>query len=297
MDAYLDFFDNSASSPSASASVAGSVSGAAVAPAPAAGVSVGHRALSIAKRYQRHPVRKVRALFDEVEQQLHESAANARPEDLDYDQRLGLPAAQRDCEMDALAATEPALDMTLQGHAVEVAFRGVDEFSVDFFVMNLELLFSSAPFLAADASGGGGGKSAVANAAMATAGGDGDGSDAPFLFLHPNHSVRVRLDEPVPVRDEAAESKENAEAEDEKEFKVSAPSAAALIRSARAQSRTRTVAIPDSLSSSNLYVQLSSARFPHLGGHAAVFQHQMAVALAETLRQADGARKDGCACS
>ena len=282
MDAYLDFFDNCVSPSAASASAAAAGSGSA-APVPAAGVSVGHRALSIAKRYQRHPVRKVRGLFDEVEQQLHESAANARPEDLDYDQRLGLPAAQRDREMDALAATEPALDLTLQGRCVEVAFRGVDEFSVDFFVMNLELLFSSAPFLAADASGSGGGKSAVAKAAMATAGGDGGGSDAPFLFLHPNHSVRVCVDEPVRTLDEAAESKEDAEAEDEKshsEFKVSAPSAAALIRSARAQSRTRTVAIPDSLSSSNLYVQLSSARFPHLGGHAAVFQHQMAVALA-----------------
>jgi hypothetical protein len=79
-------------------------------------VSVGNRALSIAKRYQRHPVRKVRALFDEVEQHLHESAANARPEDLDYDQRLGLLVSQRDREMDALAATEPALELALQGH-------------------------------------------------------------------------------------------------------------------------------------------------------------------------------------
>jgi hypothetical protein len=84
--------------------------------------------------------------------------------------------------------------------------------------MNLELLFSSAPFLAADASDGGGGKSAAANAA--TAGGDGGGIDAPFLFLHPNHSVRVRVGEPARICDEAAESKQSAEAEDEKEFKV-----------------------------------------------------------------------------
>jgi hypothetical protein len=91
-----------------------------------------------ANKYAAYPVDRWRKLFANVSAQL--------------DEIEGKPAAVVD-EKDraqaqaGLAATEASFDVTLEGKTVTVAYRNLSELRVNYYPMNVELLFSRNPFV------------------------------------------------------------------------------------------------------------------------------------------------------
>ena len=137
-------------------------------------------ALAIAKKYAAYPVLKKRSLFREVADQIFEAtppAAGAAPDAAlhdsigkDRDDPAAARAAEgqsRDREMASLAATEPALDLVVEPKAIDVTYANVDSATLNFYVMDLELLFSTNPFVSS--------------------------KDTKFLFVSPNHSQELKF--------------------------------------------------------------------------------------------------------
>ena len=142
-------------------------------------------ALSIAKRYQQYPINKKRKLFEAIEAQVAEITTKRRddldePSSEDGQARAGKPedANVRDAEMDRLAATEPSLDFALSKDGIEVTYANVAELKLAMYAMDLELLFSSNPFLNSEAS-------SAATSASA--------SSSSFLYLVPNEQMQITL--------------------------------------------------------------------------------------------------------
>ncbi len=301
---YLDF----SSAPTPLTCPSSSLPGAGSAP-PAGGVQVGHAALAIARRYANHPVPRVRELFSIVEQHLQESLPRADMEHLA--EQLGSPVEKRAQEMDALAATEPALSFTLLGGGgggssssgrvrITHAHLGKEEvLLVHLYRIDLELLFSSSPFQCSGAEG--------ATEASAPASATSDAATPPFLFLHPNHTIRLPLMQQQQKQKQqqqqrseqqrskvAAEGKHADDGGDEEEKKAPASSSVAAAAVVPVSSSalsvgpisssggTIEVLLPSCFSSSNLYVQVTSLRRPHLSSFQVAFQHRMRVAVAET---------------
>lgn len=92
----------------------------------------------IASSYREYPVERWRKLFGEVLAQCDEieggAAAVADPEN-------------RDQRQEQFAATEPRLDLTVEGDRVELQFANLDACEIRFYPMDLELLFSQQPFV------------------------------------------------------------------------------------------------------------------------------------------------------
>ncbi len=126
-----------------------------------------------------------------MEQHLQESLPRVDMEHLA--EQLGSPVEKRAQEMDALAATEPALSFTLlggggSGSKVRIAHEhlGKEEvLLVNLYRIDLELLFSTSPFQCSGAEG--------ATDASAAAVAASDAATPPFLFLHSNHTIRLPL--------------------------------------------------------------------------------------------------------
>ena len=91
----------------------------------------------VAEKNAAHPVERWRRLFREVLSQLDEiEGKTAPPKDADS------PANQQ-----ALAATEPSLDVEIEGSEAVVRHRNLTECRVSYYLMDVELLFSRTPFL------------------------------------------------------------------------------------------------------------------------------------------------------
>ena len=95
------------------------------------------RARVIADRYASFPVDRWRNAFAEVAHQLDE--ASGRSTNIaDADDRT-----QRQGQ---LAATEPGFEFTLSGKAIQLAWQNLDAVRVNYYPMDVELLFSRNPF-------------------------------------------------------------------------------------------------------------------------------------------------------
>ena len=142
-------------------------------------------ALSIAKRYQQYPISKKRKLFEAIEAQLAEITTKRRDDLLEQWTEDGETRAKpedanvRDAEMDKLAATEPSLDFALSKDGIDVTYANVAQIKLSMYAMDLELLFSSNPFLNSDAS------TAATSAASS--------SSSSFLYLVPNEQLQITL--------------------------------------------------------------------------------------------------------
>ena len=95
-------------------------------------------ARAIAEKHKDHPVDRWRKLFRNALAQLDEiegdAAAVADPED--RDQRQG-----------KLASTESAFDLSIEGRTVTIRFQNLAKARVNYYRMDIELLFSRQPFV------------------------------------------------------------------------------------------------------------------------------------------------------
>ncbi|MFM7162531.1 MAG: hypothetical protein ACKO3P_19410 [Planctomycetaceae bacterium] len=94
-------------------------------------------AREIAERHAKHPVDRWRNLFQTVLAQLDE-AAGRDPQVID--------PRDRNQQQGALAATEPGAELTIERDELLVQYRHVPTFEVNYYLMDLELLFSRNPF-------------------------------------------------------------------------------------------------------------------------------------------------------
>jgi hypothetical protein len=95
-------------------------------------------ARAVAGRYADYPVDRWRKAFANVASQLDEIAAGAvkvvDPEDRTQTQT-------------GLAATAPSFDFTVQGQQVRIDYQNLDRVQVNYYLMDIELLFSRNPFV------------------------------------------------------------------------------------------------------------------------------------------------------
>jgi hypothetical protein len=95
-------------------------------------------ARTIAERYREYPVPRWRALFADARAQLDEivGAPPVLTDEQDRGQRQTV-----------LAAAEPALDLSIEGRTVTLDYRNLDACRVNYYPMDIELLFSRNPFV------------------------------------------------------------------------------------------------------------------------------------------------------
>ncbi|MEX0655568.1 MAG: hypothetical protein WD534_14735 [Phycisphaeraceae bacterium] len=96
------------------------------------------KARHVAERYADHPVERWRERFATVLSQLAEiEGAGGRLVDED----------DRDQQHQRLADTEPAVEMHVEADRIELAWANLDAVTVNYYLMDIELLFSSEPFV------------------------------------------------------------------------------------------------------------------------------------------------------
>ncbi|HQZ66510.1 MAG TPA: hypothetical protein PLY87_15575 [Planctomycetaceae bacterium] len=95
-------------------------------------------ARQIAEKYADHPVDRWRNTFAVITAQLDEAtgknAATIDPED-------------RDQQQSQLAATEPSLEFTVEAKKINLNYRNLETVQINFYEMDVELLFSRNPFV------------------------------------------------------------------------------------------------------------------------------------------------------
>ncbi len=96
------------------------------------------KARSIAAPYADHPVDRWRNTFAAIVSQLDEIEGKG-PKLVDKD--------NRDQQQGQLAATEPGFEMTLDGKNIQLVYQNLETVTVNFYPMDVELLFSSNPFV------------------------------------------------------------------------------------------------------------------------------------------------------
>ncbi|HUG91806.1 MAG TPA: hypothetical protein VML55_13290, partial [Planctomycetaceae bacterium] len=97
------------------------------------------RARAIADQYTDYPVDRWRNLFASVDSQLDEIAGQADPAIVDEDDRTQ--------QQTQLAATEGSFDFTVEAKQVALNYQKLESVRVNYYLMDLELLFSSNPFV------------------------------------------------------------------------------------------------------------------------------------------------------
>ncbi|MCA9213857.1 MAG: hypothetical protein KDB27_12385 [Planctomycetales bacterium] len=97
-----------------------------------------HRARSLANRYADYPVDRWRKLFGNVASQLNE---------LDSGKTELVDATNRDQQNANLAQSDVAFDLTVDDDKVELSYRNVPSVKVNYYLMDIELLFSRSPFV------------------------------------------------------------------------------------------------------------------------------------------------------
>ncbi|CAN5369521.1 hypothetical protein BH23VER1_BH23VER1_21990 [soil metagenome] len=98
-----------------------------------------HTAAQLAAAHADHPVPRWRTLFADVLRHVAAIRGPGRLQDPDD------AASQQ-----ALADAEPGLDFTITGDTVELTYQNLDSVTANYYAMDLEFLFSSAPFLDGD---------------------------------------------------------------------------------------------------------------------------------------------------
>ena len=92
----------------------------------------------IAARYLQHPVDRWRNSFRLVHSQIAEARGEA-PEVLDQENRNQVQGQ--------LASTEPSFEFKIKAEKVNVRYQHLERVSVNFYLMDIELLFSRQPFV------------------------------------------------------------------------------------------------------------------------------------------------------
>jgi hypothetical protein len=95
-------------------------------------------AREIVARHTDDPVDRWRIAFALIDKQLDE-ISGGQVEVLDLD--------SRDQTQSKLAATEPGFDFTVEARMVKVNYQNLEEVSVNYYLMDIELLFSRNPFV------------------------------------------------------------------------------------------------------------------------------------------------------
>jgi len=96
------------------------------------------KARSIASRYAKHPVDRWRNTFATIIAQLDEIEGKG-PKVVD--------AADPNQRQGALAATEPSFEFTLENKAIQLNWQNVEAVTINYYLMDVELLFSRNPFV------------------------------------------------------------------------------------------------------------------------------------------------------
>lgn len=117
------------------------------------------RAEEIASRYANYPVDRWRQAFAAILQQIQEIRGGSSE---------ATDPRRRDQRQDDLAARAPQLDLRVERQQVVLSYRNVERVTVNFYEMDIELLFSSNPFV--------------------------EQQSGQFAYIHPNHSVELELD-------------------------------------------------------------------------------------------------------
>ncbi len=105
----------------------------------------GDEARKIAAPHATHPVLRWREKFAAILSQLDE--INGQKPKADEN-----ATATRDAQQNALAAKEPTVAMEIAKQSIKVTARNVPEVTVSYYPMELEFLFSTAPFVSSDSS-------------------------------------------------------------------------------------------------------------------------------------------------
>jgi hypothetical protein len=96
------------------------------------------QARAIAARYAKYPVDRWQKAFGAIAQQLDEAEGKA-PQIVD--------AENRDQRQGQLASTEPGFAFTLDNKQIQLTWQNLDQVDVDYYLMDVELLFSRNPFV------------------------------------------------------------------------------------------------------------------------------------------------------
>ncbi|MGL6094923.1 MAG: hypothetical protein ACRC7O_03845, partial [Fimbriiglobus sp.] len=96
------------------------------------------KARAIASRYTACPVDRWRSAFAAIVEQLDEAEGKG-PKGAAPDDRAG--------RMGQLAATEPGFEVTADGGTVQLTWQNLETVRVNFYLMDVELLFSRNPFV------------------------------------------------------------------------------------------------------------------------------------------------------
>ncbi len=96
------------------------------------------RAGPIAKRYADYPVDRWRKAFQVITEQLREIHGGSSSL---------VDARDRDQKQTSLAAREPSLDISVAADRVSITYQNVKEVRVNYYLMDIELLFSRNPFV------------------------------------------------------------------------------------------------------------------------------------------------------
>ncbi|MEZ6058002.1 MAG: hypothetical protein R3C01_14985 [Planctomycetaceae bacterium] len=115
-------------------------------------------ARAIAEKYLDHPVDRWRQTFAVVTAQLDEATGQ---------QVAIVDPENRDQQQAALAATEPVFDFTVDQQKIQLNYQNLEAATVNFYEMDVELLFSRNPFV--------------------------QRFDGNFASIKPNHSLSVKL--------------------------------------------------------------------------------------------------------
>jgi hypothetical protein len=100
-------------------------------------------AKAVAEKYSDYPVDRWRELFAEIADQVAE-IKGGKSQVLDYEDR-----SQRQGK---LSSTEPGFDVKVENRTVVISHRNLAEVTVNYYPMDLELLFSKNPFVSQDTS-------------------------------------------------------------------------------------------------------------------------------------------------
>ncbi|MFO1062735.1 MAG: hypothetical protein U0892_02525 [Pirellulales bacterium] len=109
----------------------------------------------IALRYKSYPVPRWRDLFSQVTDQLQQRQALLEGREMTTVVSLDsgneredrMLTDKREAQQNRQAAEAPALDFTLQDGAPVLSYRNLDEIQVNYYLMDIELLFSRNPFV------------------------------------------------------------------------------------------------------------------------------------------------------
>ncbi|MEZ6135956.1 MAG: hypothetical protein R3C53_13725 [Pirellulaceae bacterium] len=112
------------------------------------------RAAELAGRYAEHPVPRWRELFGQIVRQVRERETLLAGESLPDDRRFTAQDAgqrmltdTREAQQAAAAAVSPVLELDNSDGRLVLTHRNLDEVQVNFYLMDIELLFSRNPFV------------------------------------------------------------------------------------------------------------------------------------------------------